>query len=125
MEGGAWLVGARVRHSVILVIVVVRRTLRLTRVDRRPFRSSLNMLAHARIATRMMTRPAPTRALPPTILLFFAHYLIQGKILITLDHIFLSVLIFEGYLVNSVIKLSWAREVLVSGDNNLECVGFW
>lgn len=80
MGEGAWRAGARVMRSVTRGIVVVRRTIRLTRVDLRPSRSSSSMLAHAPIATRMMTRPALTRAPPPITLLFSAHYLIRGKI---------------------------------------------
>lgn len=72
---GAWLVEARVRLLMLRNFVVVRRSLRLTRVDLRYIRSSLNMLAHARIATRMMTKPALSRVPLPITLLYFVRYL--------------------------------------------------
>lgn len=80
MVKGAWHVEARVRLSMLRNFVVVRHLLRLTRVVHQYIRSTLNMLAHARIATRMMIKLALSRAPPLIILSYFVHYLIPGKI---------------------------------------------
>lgn len=75
----AWLVEARVRLLMLRNFVAVRPSLPLTRVVLLYIRSSSNMLAHALIATRMMTKPALSRAHPPTTLSYFVHYLTPGK----------------------------------------------
>lgn len=62
----ALLAGARVMLSLIRGSVAVRPTLRLTRVDLLCTLCFSNMLAHARIATRMMTRLVHSRV--PTLI---------------------------------------------------------
>jgi hypothetical protein len=74
-----WHVEALVKRLVIRDFVAVRGMLRPRHVDHPCIPCFLNMLAHARIATRTMTRPARTPVLLQTTISYFVHCLIPGK----------------------------------------------